>query len=135
MEFRLHHRLSKFDWSVFLNLKPISYSLAFIWLGFLSRNYWSLLDYDLMASIWEKALSILAGNLNSGCSYIITAALGRQANYCKRGKKPPTFLLSNPQSLFLTLIKSWYLFFLQIFCRLLLETNKFLGNSILENSA
>ena len=25
--------------------------LAFIWLGFLSRNYWSQLDYDLMASI------------------------------------------------------------------------------------
>ena len=44
--------------------------------------------------------------------------LGRQANYCKRGKKPPTSLLSNPQSLFLTLIKSWYFVFLQIFCRL-----------------
>ena len=26
-----------------------------------------------MASIWEKAISILAGNLNSGCSYLITA--------------------------------------------------------------
>ena len=26
-----------------------------------------------MASIWEKAISILAGNLNSGCSYSITA--------------------------------------------------------------
>ena len=33
--------LSKFDRSVFLNLKPISYFLAFIWLGFLSRNFWS----------------------------------------------------------------------------------------------
>ena len=39
MEYRLHHRLSKFDWSVFLNLKPISYFLSFIWLGFLSRIY------------------------------------------------------------------------------------------------
>ena len=44
-----------------------------MWLGFLSRNYWSLLDYDRMASIWEKAISILAGNLNSGRSYLITA--------------------------------------------------------------
>ena len=25
-----------------------------------------------MANIWEKAISILAGNLNSGCSYLIT---------------------------------------------------------------
>ena len=28
-----------------------SYFLAFKWLGFLSRNYWSSLDHDLMASI------------------------------------------------------------------------------------
>ena len=27
-----------------------------------------------MANIWEKAKSILAGNLNSGLSYLITAA-------------------------------------------------------------
>ena len=27
----------------------------------------------MMASIWEKAISILAGNLNSGPSYLITA--------------------------------------------------------------
>ena len=38
---------------------------------FLSRNYWSSLD--LMASIWENVISILTGNLNSGCSYLITA--------------------------------------------------------------
>ena len=31
--------------------------------------------HDLMASIWEKAISILAGNLNSSRSYLITAAL------------------------------------------------------------
>ena len=40
---------------------------------FLSRNYWSSLDHDLMASIWENAISILAGNLNSSPSYLITA--------------------------------------------------------------
>ena len=56
LEYRLHHRLSKFDRSVFLILKPIYYFfLAFIWLGFLSRNYWSSLDHNLMASIaFEK---------------------------------------------------------------------------------
>ena len=46
--------------------------LAFIWLGILNRIYWSSLDHDLTASIWEKAISILAGNLNSGRIYIIT---------------------------------------------------------------
>ena len=49
--------------------------LAFIWLGFLSRIYWSFLDHELMTSIWEKAISILAGNLNSRRSYLITAVL------------------------------------------------------------
>ena len=33
----------------------------------------SWLDHDLMARIWEKAISILAGNLNLGRSYLITA--------------------------------------------------------------
>ena len=42
---------AKFDWSLFLNLKPISYFGAYSWLGFLSRIYWSSLDHDLMASI------------------------------------------------------------------------------------
>ena len=43
----------------------ISYFFGvFIWLGFLSRNYWRSLDHDLEASIWEKATSILVGNLN-----------------------------------------------------------------------
>jgi hypothetical protein len=66
----------KFDWSVFLNLKPISHFLAFIWLVlFLSRIYWSFLDHNLMANILEKATSILAENLNLGCSYLITAVL------------------------------------------------------------
>ena len=52
--------------------------LVLIWLGLLSRNYWSSLDHDLMASIWEKVISILAGNLNPVRSYIITAVLMRQ---------------------------------------------------------
>ena len=30
----------------------------------------SFLDYDLTADIGEKTISILAGNLNSGCSYL-----------------------------------------------------------------
>ena len=51
LEYRLHHRLSKFDRSVFLILRPISYFFVFIWLAFLSRNYWDSLDHDLMASI------------------------------------------------------------------------------------
>ena len=42
---------------------------------FLSRNYWSSIDHGLMASIGEKAISILAGNLNSGRSYLITAVI------------------------------------------------------------
>ena len=76
MEFRLHHCLSKFDWFVFLNLKPISYFLGIYMACFiLSRIYWSFLDHNLMASILEKATSILAENLNSGCSYLITAVL------------------------------------------------------------
>ena len=40
---------------------------------FLRRNYWSSLDHDLMVSICEKAISFLAGNLNSSYSYLITA--------------------------------------------------------------
>ena len=74
MEFRLHHRLSKFGWSVLLNLKPISYFFGiYMACFFLSRIYWSSLDHSLIASIWEKAISILAVNLNSGRSYLITA--------------------------------------------------------------
>ena len=40
---------------------------------FSSKIYWSSLNHDPIASIWEKAISILAGNLNSSCSYLITA--------------------------------------------------------------
>jgi len=57
-----------------LILKPICYvfGVYLAWF-FLSRNYWSSLDHYLMASIREKIISILAGNLNSGRSYLITA--------------------------------------------------------------
>ena len=52
-------------------------NFLFFWhlygLGFFSRIYWSWLDHDRIASIWEKAISILAENLNSGRSYLITA--------------------------------------------------------------
>ena len=51
-------------------------------LRFLSRNYCNLLDHDLMASIWEKDISILAGNLNPGRSYFITAVLNLYFNFC-----------------------------------------------------
>ena len=51
-------------------------NFLFFWrlcaLGFLSRKYWSWLDHDRMASFWEKAISILTGNLNSVHSYPIT---------------------------------------------------------------
>ena len=33
-----------------------------------------------MASTWEKAISILAGNLNSGRSYLITAVKSEKEN-------------------------------------------------------
>ena len=95
--------MSEFDWYVFLNLKPISglYNFLFFWhlyglvfylcmidllefvlpnffsfwhlycLVFLSRLYWSSNHI-----IWEKAFSILAGNLNQSRNYVITAVLG-----------------------------------------------------------
>ena len=33
-----------------------------------------------MANIWEKAISILAGNLNLGCSYLITTVTPVEVN-------------------------------------------------------
>ena len=62
--------LSKFDRSAVMNLKGNSYFLVFIPLGFLSRKYWSLLNYHQMADIWEKTILILAENLNSGLSHL-----------------------------------------------------------------
>ena len=37
------------------------------------------LDHDLMANIWENIVSILAGNLNSGRSYLTTTVLVNSA--------------------------------------------------------
>jgi hypothetical protein len=42
---------SSFDRSLFLILKPISYFVGVYMSWFLSRNYWSLLNHDLMANI------------------------------------------------------------------------------------
>ena len=49
--------------------------MVFIRLGILSKNYWSLLNHPLMANIWEKYISFLAENLNSGLSYLITTVI------------------------------------------------------------
>ena len=46
--------MSKFDRSVFLILKPISYFFGVYMAWFLSRNYWSLFDHDLMPRAFEK---------------------------------------------------------------------------------
>ena len=55
--------LSKFEQSVIVKLIP---------LAFCCRNYWSWLNHHLMANIREKVISVLAGNLNLGLSYLIT---------------------------------------------------------------
>ena len=55
--------------SVFLILKPIPFFWPLNGLVF----YLETIGAHLMASIKEKAISILAGNLNSGRSYLITA--------------------------------------------------------------
>ena len=57
----------------FSSSKVGRFLLESLWLGFLSRLYWSLLDHNLMAGIWEKASSISVENLNSSRSYLITA--------------------------------------------------------------
>ena len=43
-------------------------------LVFLSKNYWELVRSR--SNIWESAVSILAGNLNSGLSYLTTTVCG-----------------------------------------------------------
>ena len=65
-------------WLVCISEFKANFFFSFIWLGFLARIYWSSLDHDLMTSIWKKGISILAGNLNSGRSYLITAVIGKQ---------------------------------------------------------
>ena len=65
LEYRLHHRLSKFYRSVFLILKPISNFFRPLYgLVFLSRNYWSSLDHDWMASICMRK-----SHFNSGWKF------------------------------------------------------------------
>ena len=54
---------------VFPNMPNLVYTTFF----FKSRNnYWSLLNHPMMANIWEKDVSILAENLRSDLSYLIT---------------------------------------------------------------
>ena len=71
------------------------YSFLGVWLDFLSRNYWSLLDHDPMTSIWKKAISILVGNLNSGRCYLITAVLFHWLKL-KPDRPDPTLLTYQP---------------------------------------
>ena len=53
----------------------------------MSRNYWSWLDHALMASILEKVISLLTGNLNSGLSYLITAVPHRDIHKASYGER------------------------------------------------
>ena len=59
-------------------------------LAFCTRNYWRWLNHNWMANIWERAISILAGNLNLGRSYLITTVPMVSSGYPtlaqKRGK-------------------------------------------------
>ena len=55
---------------------------------FLSKKYWSQLYHDHGQHLRKKHISILAGNYNSGRSYLITAVPGSQSmNIC-----PPSYL-------------------------------------------
>ena len=54
---------SNWDRSVVVNLKPMSNFLG---------AYITCFLLHLMANIWDIAISILARNLNSGLSYLIT---------------------------------------------------------------
>ena len=58
----------------------------------------------LMASIWEKAISILAGNLNLGRSYHITAVILSSLQLSGRCKCSP--VLTNRECIKSNLIKS-----------------------------
>ena len=57
VEYKLHHGLTKLVWSVFLNLKPISYDFGIYMAWFFIQNLLEFvrldipLDHDLMASI------------------------------------------------------------------------------------
>ena len=54
------------------NLKKTYFFFGLHGLVFDLETIGSFLDYDLKADIWEKTISILTGNLNSGFCYLIT---------------------------------------------------------------
>ena len=59
-----------------------TFSLTFF--GYIISVLASVLDHDLMTSIWEKAILILLQNLNADRSYLITAVphiLAKVATY------------------------------------------------------
>ena len=71
------YRLPKFEQSVIVNLKPISWLFWVYTTFFLLQKLLELfiiyLNYHhMIASVWEKAVSILSDNLNLGCSYLTT---------------------------------------------------------------
>ena len=69
-------------WTLFVKIWTVSnFELDANFLTFLDLYHLifaletSQLNSRLMANIWEKAISILVGNLNSGPSYLITTVL------------------------------------------------------------
>ena len=67
------HHLSKFEQSVVMTLMPFFfYFFGFIPLDFCSKNYCSSINHHVMAIIWEKVVSIFAGNLYLDRNYLIT---------------------------------------------------------------
>ena len=82
-----------------------------IWLGLLSRNYWSSSDHDLMASIWEQAISILLGNSNSGRSYHNTAVqICMSKMSIIRGSLTFAVLQRRPKIAYDWLLLQWFFF-------------------------
>ena len=82
MEYRLYHPCQNI--LCFWHLYGLVFDLKTIGI--------SSLDHDLMDNIWEDAISILAGNLNSGCSYLTTTvtiavALQIPKRGCRRWNK------------------------------------------------
>ena len=71
---------------------------------------------DLMASIWEKAISILAGNLNSGRSYLITTVnllFGMDFTFFFWVNSGQSFLHNQLSYFFIVVLLN---FFLQVYC-------------------
>jgi hypothetical protein len=75
--------------------------LVFMPLAFWSRNYWDWLNHHLMANIWEKVNSILAENLNSCLSYLITTVrLRRFESECTICRLSIPYALNSETSVF-----------------------------------